>query len=485
MGFARELVRLLGHDVNLWAQWIQRFVDASKVQYIAVLIPTHSPRLSISIYEAVLQYLFCSSPPDLISVMQRWARILPPIFDHAAFLDTLLLTVNTSEEKLRASFEMEALTDTTIYYYLETLSLLFLAQHRAEEALHVLLRIESFYRDQARSLSNTSSQNLHHVDLKDRDSRRIFDLIEEQHLFTAVADKIPALIRISRDLSQAFLVKNVAKLPVERVVSQIRSDKPILLEYLTSLMKRLPNVYNEPKYASIHEMHLDLFADLSQKKGDLKNELILFLKFSSNVSLQRALDVSFSISTQAGVFVLTRLKRYTEALSILLQDGGSAREVLDFVAEHGDNLWKLVMEYSFSNLDFLGDLLDSVGNHRERACELLNEIPSTMKIPQLETKIRKIVQQLQSSADLAECTLLTKKEEMMESLRALDQSRRRAVRLSAEQRCIICGGLLLCRSQEQSQMSELSAPCTSLVILFGAGKFYHRACHLSARLNSI
>jgi hypothetical protein len=179
----------------------------------------------------------------------------------------------------------------------------------------------------------------------------------------------------------------------------------MLLDYLNALMATLPQLYNQPEYRDIHSLHLGLIVEHVRKQPLPDNasshttfssseELMCFLKYSKNVEYQTSLDACLSLDPvllQPAVYSLTQMRRYSEALSLLLQYGGCARDAIAFVESNDEELWKLLVDYSFQSPTFLKDLLDNTGSDLVRASELIKDIPLEMITPAIRTSIELVM----------------------------------------------------------------------------------------------
>lgn len=414
----------------------------------------------------------------MLQLVRIWSKIDPPLFDRVAFIARLeesAREAHSSEE----TKEDESSTQSAVakYLHLETLSILYLSERQPERALECLLDIESFAQENYLALG-TSFVRLQ-LDVRERDVRRIFDLIRDQNLFNAVTNKIPALVRLSRELSQSFLVAHIQHFPIATVVAQLDGDSAQLLDYLNSLLRLLPDVYNEQQYARVHDVHLSLFAAQCQSSSFSMPEFLLFLQYSKHVAFQKVLDLCLSIvplPIEAVVFSLTKLERYTEALAMLLEKGAKASEVLHFVENHGVELWKIVVHFSLSNPAFLSDLLSHVVDHGDRAVELISEIPVDMVVPELQDRISNMLVRYNRDVEMNSRVLGCIREEADVDLRQLIEARKRGVVVYRDRRCDCCDLLLSNRPLFDSDFLSASYDL-EFGLVISRQKCFHRYCY--------
>lgn len=167
-----------------------------------------------------------------------WAKISPPLFDFLTQLDYL-----------KSSQDL---------YCIEAKAFLYMMLKEFDKALLSYLDLE------ITTLQISKSNN----DNTKRDLRHIFDLIEKQvstvviytvlyvmsfkNLFGVIKDRILHLVRLSPELSETLLMRNIDKLPVYAVVEQLKDDRALLHWYLHGLFVNIPEVYNTQEYAEFH-----------------------------------------------------------------------------------------------------------------------------------------------------------------------------------------------------------------------------------------
>ena len=363
---SQEIEILLGHDAGLWTSWIGEFIY-TKLYLLLTVVPVVNPRLDMAHYQSIINELFDADPLYLLYALRKWSKISPPLFDHDALINKLQRACGKSIQQLQKN------EISRTFLYLESLSLVYLAHRQSEAALDCFFRIEELVSTYQGEISLGVIPLS--IDLRERDCRRIFELIEQQRLYDVVANRILALVRVSRELTQEFLVRNVHIFPVRAVVTQLSAEKDLMISYLNALMDNIPDEYNSAEYASLHEEHIRA---LINNDTDCTQDILRLLEYSRNIDPTHALQLCaehFPPLTKPSIHLLTKSGRFTEALSLLMEHGGSAVECIDFVERHGTALWDIVVERALQQPTFLSELLDKISEHTELASDLIEKLP--------------------------------------------------------------------------------------------------------------
>jgi hypothetical protein len=115
---------------------------------------------------------------------------------------------------------------------------------------------------------------------------------------------------------------------------------------------------------------------------------------------------------------------------------------LDFVEkshlEDREDLWVDVVQHSLRHPDFLAKLLDYLGVCGLNPISLIAGIDRRMEIPHLRERLMRIVTQYTFQVALTDSCKASLEDDTLSSLRSLNQSRRRAVRVEPTLRCGTC-----------------------------------------------
>lgn len=246
-----ELSRLISNDVILWERWIYDFAKRKCLLFISSRIPFDKPRLSTSVYEMVIENFFISNPKALNEVVEKWGKIIPPLFNH----NNLLLRL----ENIKSNVDNP--------WYLETQGKLYILSDQYENALNCYLQILKPIGEENDIIEGYENSLINEPIISERSShyKYVFELIEKFSLYDCIKEKIFNLIRLSKELSANLLVRNLEKLPVSVVARQLRIDKKILHWYLHTLFSRIPEQYNTQEYADYHVMQVSLYAEFAPK----------------------------------------------------------------------------------------------------------------------------------------------------------------------------------------------------------------------------
>ena len=290
------------------------------------------------------------------------------------------------------------------------------------------------------------------------DSARVFNLITEHRLYASVRHRVKALVQLDRDMAGNLLVKATDELPIDDVVEQLGSggqrqrrqreeeNDSLLLWYLHTLFTRQLDLYNEAKYAHLHERQVQLYADFHGKDADLlgdssnvdtsivkidgdgsakpaiavvdeatvappssapplgtdESHMIRFLRWSLYADKQAALEVCEQHQPRPlwneMVYILGETQQSKEALHLLLTQVGDVRRAIQFVEGVKDTvlvkeLWNDLIKFSLAHKEFLTGMLDYAGLYSvELPSRLIREIPNTMEIAGLRSKLMRIVE---------------------------------------------------------------------------------------------
>lgn len=122
-----------------------------------------------------------------------------------------------------------------------------------------------------------------------------------------VKDKVTNLIRLNRDLTAQFLIRNLDKITVKDVADELRrTDRKLLHWWLNTLFLCVPEIYNTREYAGYHHEQVDLFVEFTDPPNTLKRhnleiepkgnimaskdvfetDFIVFLRSSSHINME-------------------------------------------------------------------------------------------------------------------------------------------------------------------------------------------------------
>lgn len=176
---ASECVRLLPPDLNLWAEWINKFIEWDLEQEIGPLVPTSKPILMKETYYKILESCLEKEKFDIfLDLIKKWCKINgnKELFDRNMLIDRLLALkkqlvqdkalkfqstslINSSISAPSSSSnkptgnksELSAMTDLKKFsVYLEALAHLYLSQNQLNQVLDLYLAsdLDKIFSDQ-------------------------------------------------------------------------------------------------------------------------------------------------------------------------------------------------------------------------------------------------------------------------------------------------------------------------------------------------
>lgn len=273
---ARECQRLIGGDAVLWERWVYGFARRRLLRYLALSVPTSSPRLPATVYEVALESLLQSDSRTLHAVVRKWGSVNPPLFDHHGLQARLESHHQQQLQQLQhhPHSRRGGLGDA---WLLQTEALLFVYAKQYTKALAAYLLCAVLVNDSGEIINapvdgggGSSSSNDDDIPEMQPTLPLVFELVEQHDLFDSVRSQIPALMRLSQDLAAALLVRNLDRLPLPHVVQQLQQNvfpqkqgRRLLHGYLHRVFVAVPEIYNSAEYAAYHEMQVSLYAEFA------------------------------------------------------------------------------------------------------------------------------------------------------------------------------------------------------------------------------
>lgn len=389
---ARECQRLLGDTETLWEYWVLVFDKHGALADLAPRVPTTAPRLARSVYDMILERLLATKPGALRDVLKLWGHPSSRRTRDGAF------SLASSNRIIDIDRPRRVVAGDDVLYSLESIALRVDERSRHSEGLApadrtaiVEARAELYVlSDQAvRALALLLTLDAREVS----DPNVVFKLLDRYELYDAVRSRVADLTAFSRERAANLLVRRVDKFPIDDVARQLEYDPDLQLWYLRVVFADLPEVYASPEHRELHTKQVELYAarnhyPSADRPDDYDSELIRFLKWSTFVPFQVALDAcSRAELYDEVVYVLGRMGDTQKALHVLLDRIGSVRRAVDFVEAHGPkDLWDILISHALQDDTFLCGLLD----YAEVASRLVAQIPDRVQIPGLKHKLVRI-----------------------------------------------------------------------------------------------
>eukprot|EP00004_Rigifila_ramosa_P019763 TRINITY_DN5059_c2_g1_i4.p1 TRINITY_DN5059_c2_g1~~TRINITY_DN5059_c2_g1_i4.p1 ORF type:complete len:836 (-),score=199.40 TRINITY_DN5059_c2_g1_i4:379-2589(-) len=331
--------RVIKTDAKLWEKWIYIFSKANKLSAISEHIPL-SPPLSQHIYELVLAHLLQHDAAGLLSTIRKWPSSLYS-------LEVVVAAVTSKLETKEFANDM----GTPLR---DALAELYVLQGHYDRALRVYLQL-----------------------------RRpgVFDLVVKHNLFDSVKERAVELLKFDEARSLDLLTSHTDRIPIVRIVEQLKPHPRLLHSYLHALFLKDVNIATD-----FHVLQVELYADFDAKL------LLPFLQQSTSYNLEKAYDVVEKRKmVPEMVYILGRMGNTKQALLLIIEELKDVKQAIDFVQQQNDSeLWEELITRSLKNPEFISGLLENIGAHVD-PIQLIRRIPTGMGIPGLRAKLIKII----------------------------------------------------------------------------------------------
>eukprot|EP00003_Mantamonas_plastica_P008957 TRINITY_DN1809_c0_g2_i1.p1 TRINITY_DN1809_c0_g2~~TRINITY_DN1809_c0_g2_i1.p1 ORF type:complete len:753 (+),score=264.63 TRINITY_DN1809_c0_g2_i1:263-2521(+) len=393
---ARNCVKVLRDDPELWEKWVYWFGKVQQLQAIIPVIPIDHPRLSSGVYEMVLTFMATEDTELFEMTVRDWP---PELY---------------SIDKVIALVLRRLTQDKNSTVLLDALAELYKYNDEQDKALHIYLKLKRPY---------------------------VFDLIAENDLFEAVEDKVMQLIEINMAQAIELLTTHTDKIQIDRVVAQLQKRKDLLHQYLHALFCVDPHIGSQ-----FHHLQVALYAEYDYEKLDG------FLKSSNYYPLEKAYQVCRDKELYPEmVYVLARMGNTTDALTLIMEKIRDVKTAIDFVVDQrDDDLWEDLIEHSMKKPEYVSELLEHIGAHVD-PIKLIARIPDNTPIPNLRNKLVKIIADYHLQMSLREGCNDVLKHDCVNLSRRLNRRQQQAVKVDAsESMCSICGGGLTSTKPNQN-----------------------------------
>ncbi|RKO93321.1 hypothetical protein BDK51DRAFT_11338, partial [Blyttiomyces helicus] len=233
--------RILREDPTLWEQWVYRFAEMKQIAAIRPFLPVEQPQLSSTVYEIVLVYFLSTDLPGFREVIKTWPPAIYNVPNVVEAVEAALENNSDSLDLMEAAFELQT------------------HNKRFDQALYYGLRL-----------------------------RRpgILDLIAAHNLFTFVQDHVLLVMEYdeahARDCPSPLpdavqiLVAHADRIPISRVVEQLRGNSRFLHIYLDALFQK-----DQHEGSEYHPLQPALYAEFDYPR------LIDFLRSSTYYSFSK------------------------------------------------------------------------------------------------------------------------------------------------------------------------------------------------------
>ncbi|KAJ3800866.1 vacuolar assembling protein VPS41 [Lentinula aff. detonsa] len=430
---AQFLPKVCARDPKRWEDWIFVFAEKRHLQSIIPLVPTQHPRLNRVVYEMILAYFLAHDAKMVLQTIQEWPR---DIYDVGA----VIVAVKDELDKVDASHEAIANTQSAVL--MECLAELYTSNRQPGKALPYYLKLRR---------------------------PNVFELIEENNLYTDVKDMVLSLVEFEFELNErddgkkgedkpsraiSLLVDNVHSIPINKAVSQLAPRPKYLFFYLDALVGKDPNLLAGSGFADLQNLQVKLYADYARPR------LIDFLRSSTDYDLEKAYRVCQERDLiPEMVFLLGRMGDNKKALGLIIERLGDVERAIDFAKDQADDeLWEDLLKYAETRPAFIRGLLENVGPEIN-PIRLIRRIKNGLEIPGLKGALIKILQDFHLQISLLEGCQTILNGDSSELSKRVQRDQTSGFFLTAKSKCHICSQPL----QESPQQLVLLYLCRHTV----------------------
>ncbi|KAJ4482441.1 hypothetical protein J3R30DRAFT_3854844, partial [Lentinula aciculospora] len=458
------LPRVCARDPKRWEDWIFVFAEKRHLQSIIPYVPTQDPRLNRVVYEMIVAYLLAHDAKMVLQTIKEWPR---DIYDIGA----VIVAVKDELDKVEVSHETVAKTKSVVL--MECLAELYTSNHQPGKALPYFLKLKY---------------------------PNVFELIEENNLYTDVKDMVLSLIEFEFELDArengkkgedkqskavSLLVDNVHSIPINKVVSQLAPRPKYLFFYLDALVGKDPNLLAGSGFADLQNLQVKLYADYARPR------LIDFLRSSTDYDLEKAYKVCQERDLILEmVFLLGRMGDNKKALGLIIERLGDVERAINFAKDQADDeLWEDLLKYAETRPAFIRGLLENVGPEIN-PIRLIRRIKNGLEIPGLKGALIKILQDFHLQISLLEGCQTILNGDGSELSKRVQRDQTSGFFLTVKSKCHICSQplqesplqlvlLFLCRhtvharcarpNGDETELPQLPDPALRGVGLGGVG----------------
>ncbi|KAJ3880126.1 hypothetical protein F5051DRAFT_175299 [Lentinula edodes] len=432
---AELLPKICVRDPKRWEDWIFVFAEKRQLQSIIPYVPTQQPRLNRVVYEMILAYFLAHDAKMILQTIKEW----PHDIYHVG---AVIVAVKDELDKVEVSHETIDKAKSVVL--MECLAELYTSNRQPGKALHYFLKLRR---------------------------PNVFELIEENNLYTDVKDMVLSLVEFEFELdgrlngekdedppskSIRLLVDNIHSIPINKVVSQLAPRPKYLFFYLDALVGKDPNLLSGSGFMNLQ--NLQLYADYARPR------LIDFLRSSTDYDLEKAYEVCQERDLiPEMVFLLGRMGDNKKALGLIIERLGDVERAIDFAKSQADDeLWEDLLKYAETRPAFIRGLLENVGSDIN-PIRLIRRIRNGLEIPGLKGALIKILQDFHLQISLLEGCQTILNGDSSELSKRVQKDQTSGFFLTAKSKCHICSQLL----QETPQQ---------LVLLFLCRHTVHARC---------
>lgn len=374
------------HD---WEKEAFAFSSKNALRVLVPYLPTSNPQLRSSVYGEALRELVEAKQYDrYLYLIKTWPSAIFEIKQQVHLVRSELDRIQSKSKELSIA-----------------LRILLEADRRYQEAFEIFMKLE------------------------DPD---VFFFIENHYLYKApwIQEGILQLMGIDAEKCSKILITYPDDFPIRRMVEVLRESTHFLHHYLHNLYihddESLP-----PEY---HDLQIVLYANYDREK------LLDFLKTSPYYEERDAVEICAAKGfTDERVYLLARMGKKSEALSLLLESSDTIHPSVEFCLQQNDHeLWTELIDLSISKAEHVKNLLNIVGQYVSPLM-IIERIPEGMEIPGLRDALQVVLHDATDRQSMWEVTETIAAIDGMSLIKRLYSSRKRGILVNSDAK-IECSG---------------------------------------------
>lgn len=326
-----------GNDKYLWQEEIIKFEKVQQLRKLSAYVPTAGETiLDSTCYEKILNEYLHEEPKGFLKLIKQWP--------------SSLYDISTVKNKLSNNLSLNSSSEL-----LEALAILFTHSGKFHEALKIYLHINH---------------------------KATFKLITEYNLYPLINDIIEDLMRLDCKQTIQILLRTDI-LPVDKVMTKLKNNKPYLYMYLDALIREDPRTL--AKYDLYDDLIL-LYSEFAPKK------LLPLLTQNDNYSMGKALDVCKRRKYYPEMaYLLGRMGNNREKLNLVVNKLCDINQAIEICKNQNESyLWHDLVNLSIDKPDFLQVLLQRMGTYTDPRI-LIRKIGRNTFIPDLKNTIANMI----------------------------------------------------------------------------------------------
>jgi hypothetical protein len=264
-------------------------------------------------------------------------------------------------------------------------------------------------------------------------------------------------MQLNPEEAARLLLDNQDKIPIDFVITKLRSKPDLLWIYLDRVIARDPELCSQH-----HGLLVELYASHAPER------LLPFLRTSDNYSLEKALEICRQKKLVSEmVFLLGRIGNTKEALHYITEELNDIDRAIEFCKEHADkDLWNDLIDLSIKKPQFLRALINNIGTHIPEPIALINKIPEGLEIEGLKAALCTILQDYNLQIAIEERCRRILVADNYEILEKLNRQQKKAMAVHLDTCCRGCSRVIIVNDSRFA----------SDIVVFNCKHAFHEDC---------